>query len=69
VSQIIVNFRNKTSHLLFISLKQNKGNVTDTLTTKNKNIVFDICGSVRHHSITKTTNVMHLVALVFIIPW
>jgi hypothetical protein len=29
----------------------------------------DICGSVRHHLINKTTNVMQLVALVFIIPW
>jgi hypothetical protein len=30
---------------------------------------FDICGSVHHHSIYKTPNVMQLVALVFIIPW
>jgi hypothetical protein len=32
-------------------------------------LIFDICGSVRHHSINETTNVMQLVALVFIIPW
>jgi hypothetical protein len=31
--------------------------------------MFDIYGSVHHHSINKTTNVMQLVALVFIIPW
>jgi hypothetical protein len=30
---------------------------------------FDICGSVHHQSINKTTNVKQLVALVFIIPW
>jgi hypothetical protein len=30
---------------------------------------FDICGSVHHHLINKATNVMQLVALVFIIPW
>jgi hypothetical protein len=30
---------------------------------------FDICGSVHHHLINKTTNVIHLGAIVFIIPW
>jgi hypothetical protein len=35
----------------------------------NHSNVFDICGSVHHHSINKTTNVMQLVALFFIIPW
>jgi hypothetical protein len=30
---------------------------------------FDICGSVHHHLINKTTNVMQLGAIVFIIPW
>jgi hypothetical protein len=30
--------------------------------------VFDICGSVHHHLINKTTNVMQLGAIVFIIP-
>jgi hypothetical protein len=29
----------------------------------------DICGSVHHHLINKTTNVMQLGATVFIIPW
>jgi hypothetical protein len=31
--------------------------------------IFYICGSVHHHLINKTTNVMQLVALVFIVPW
>jgi hypothetical protein len=30
---------------------------------------FDICGSVHHHLINKTTNMMQLGAVVFIIPW
>jgi hypothetical protein len=30
---------------------------------------FDICGSMHHHLINKTTNVMQLGAIVFIIPW
>jgi hypothetical protein len=30
---------------------------------------FDICGSVHHHLINETTNVMQLGAIVFIIPW
>jgi hypothetical protein len=30
---------------------------------------FDICGSVHHHLINKTTNVTQLGATVFIIPW
>jgi hypothetical protein len=33
------------------------------------NSVFDICGSVHHHLINKTKNVMQLGAIVFIIPW
>jgi hypothetical protein len=37
--------------------------------TTKQNDEFDICGSVHHHAISKTTNVMQLVALVFIIPW
>jgi hypothetical protein len=31
--------------------------------------IFDICGSVHHHLVNKTTNVMRLGAIVFIIPW
>jgi hypothetical protein len=30
---------------------------------------FDICGSMHHHLINETTNVMQLGAIVFIIPW
>jgi hypothetical protein len=32
-------------------------------------VEFGICGSVHHHLINKTTNVMQLGAIVFIIPW
>ena len=32
------------------------------------NLISDICGSVHHDSINKTTNVMQLGAIVFIIP-
>jgi hypothetical protein len=32
-------------------------------------LIFDICGSVHHHSINTTSNVMQLGAIVFIIPW
>jgi hypothetical protein len=42
---------------------------THTHTHKYEACEFDICGSVHHHLINKTTNVMQLRAIVFIIPW
>jgi hypothetical protein len=38
-------------------------------TVKRTLYKFDICGSVHHHLIYKTTNVMQLGAIVFIILW
>jgi hypothetical protein len=43
--------------------------VTRDNNSNNIIIIFDICGSVHHHLINKTTNVMQLGAIVLIIPW
>jgi hypothetical protein len=43
--------------------------MTSTWHTEYSTRVFDICGSVHHHLINKTSNVMQLGAIVLIIPW
>jgi hypothetical protein len=49
---------------LHIQGKFTFGNSSETIFSP-----FDICGSVLHYLINKTTNLTQLAALVFIIPW
>jgi hypothetical protein len=55
--------------LSFSQILQTRLKTAKTYCCKQTSQIFGICGSVHHHLINKTTNVMLLGAIVFIIPW